>query len=146
MPPSFPNGKSTIIWIYIKKWSGGPFFHEPENKRGSNGPGVQTVWGTVCTRTLKQESEAVWGTVCTRALKQESEAVWETVCTRALKQESEAVWETVCTRTLKQESEAVWETVCTRVLKLESEAVWGSPLSAGHLVIGSDHVVEEKTG
>ena len=58
----------------------------------------------------------------------------------------QTVWGTVCTRALKQESEAVWETVCTRVLKLESEAVWWSPLSAGHLVIGSDHVVGEKTG
>ena len=40
---------------------------------------------------------------------------------------------------MKQESEAVWETVCTRALKEESEAVWEVTVSAGHLVLESDH-------
>ena len=62
MPPSFPNGKSTTIWIYIKKWSGGPFFHELENQRASYGPGdhfftSQKIKGRVMVRGYKQFGE-----------------------------------------------------------------------------------------
>ena len=35
--------------------------------------------------------------------------------------------------------QTVWETVCTRALKEESEAVWEVTVSAGHLVLESDH-------
>ena len=53
------------------------FFTSLQTRKRVMVRGIQTVWETVCTRALKQESEAVWETVCTRALKQESEAVWE---------------------------------------------------------------------
>ena len=32
-------GNRQLFRFVLKKWSGGPFFHEPENKKASYGPG-----------------------------------------------------------------------------------------------------------
>ena len=71
MQPSFPNGKSTIIWIYIKKM----------------------VRGTIFSRAIKQKGELWSRTIFSRAIKQKGELWSRTIFSRAIKQKRRVmVW------------------------------------------------------
>ena len=56
MQPSFPNGKLTIIWIYIKKMVRGTIFSRARKQKGE-------LWSrTIFSRAIKQERRVmVWG-------------------------------------------------------------------------------------
>ena len=56
MQPSFHNGKSTIIWIYIKKMVRGTIFSRARKQKGE-------LWSrTIFSRAIKQKRRVmVWG-------------------------------------------------------------------------------------